>query len=477
MKINRNMSAVMTNKQLLRTENRLQQSMARLSSGFKINSAGENPAGMAISNKMRAQIDALDQAKSNAQDAVSVVQIADGALSEVSNMLQRIRELSVQAANDTNGYEDKQAIQQEIDQLKKEVNRISTDTEYNTKTLLDGSSDSRVYADGITRVNLSDQVLPGKYNLTVDKVATQAKDTLVYPAGGFADGDSLSINGVSVKLAKGMSQNDFVNAIQDAAAEAGVTVEVGAGSVELTSNLYGTKGTVDITVSKSLESMISGDYEEKDGVLVKETSGENAVIGELTVPADDKVGFTKNATWSADGNRVTILDNNGFTMDFLIKDGTPDKDGKRDETGLQDGDSVEIEVTDIGQMTIQIGSNEFQTMDVRIPEISSESLYLDTVDVTVAGGADRAIATLDEAIAKLSSIRSRLGAFQNRLEYADSSLAATHEDMTAAYSRLLDTDMAAEMTEYAQLNILNQATVSVLSQANDMPQQILSLRS
>ena len=167
MKINRNMSAVMTNKQLLRTENRLQQSMARLSSGFKINSAGENPAGMAISNKMRAQIDALDQAKSNAQDAVSVVQIADGALSEVSNMLQRIRELSVQAANDTNGYEDKQAIQQEIDQLKKEVNRISTDTEYNTKTLLDGSSDSRVYADGITRVNLSDQVLPGKYNLTV----------------------------------------------------------------------------------------------------------------------------------------------------------------------------------------------------------------------------------------------------------------------------------------------------------------------
>ena len=110
MKINRNMSAVMTNKQLLRTENRLQKSMERLSSGFKINSAGENPAGMAISNKMRAQIDALNQAKCNAQDGVSVVQIADGALSEVSNMLQRIRELAVQAANDTNGYEDKQAI-------------------------------------------------------------------------------------------------------------------------------------------------------------------------------------------------------------------------------------------------------------------------------------------------------------------------------------------------------------------------------
>ena len=152
-------------------------------------------------------------------------------------------------------------------------------------------------------------------------------------------------------------------------------------------------------------------------------------------------------------------------MDFLIKN---DFDVNQE---------LEIEVTDIGQMTIQIGSNEFQTMDVRIPEISSNSLYLDTVDVTVAGGADRAISTLDDAIEKLSSVRSKLGAFQNRLEYADSSLAATHEDMTAAYSRLLDTDMAAEMTEYAQLNILNQATISVLSQANDMPQQILSLLS
>ena len=135
MHINRNMSAVITNNQLLRTENRLAASMERLSSGFKINHASDNPAGIAISNKMKAQIDALDQAEANASDGVSVLQIADGALNEVTSILQRMRELSVQAANGTNSYEDKKVIQAEIDELQKEVDRISSDTEYNTKTL------------------------------------------------------------------------------------------------------------------------------------------------------------------------------------------------------------------------------------------------------------------------------------------------------------------------------------------------------
>ena len=132
-------------------------------------------------------------------------------------------------------------------------------------------------------------------------------------------------------------------------------------------------------------------------------------------------------------------------------------------------------VTEIGPMSIQIGANEHQNMDVRIPEISAESLYLDTVDVTIKGGPERALNTLDDAIARLNEVRSRIGAFQNRLEYATTSLGATEENMTSAYSMILDTDMAEEMTEYTQQNILDQATISVLSQANDLPQQVLSL--
>ena len=148
-------------------------------------------------------------------------------------------------------------------------------------------------------------------------------------------------------------------------------------------------------------------------------------------------------------------------MDFMIR-----------ENALQ---QVDIEVTDIGAMSIQIGANQYQDMDVRIPEVSSKSLYLDKVDVTVAGGPDKAMVTLDDAITKLNEIRSRIGAFTNRLEYATSSLAETQEDMTSAYSTILDTDMAEEMTEYTQRNVLEQASISVLSQANDLPQQVLSL--
>ena len=132
-------------------------------------------------------------------------------------------------------------------------------------------------------------------------------------------------------------------------------------------------------------------------------------------------------------------------------------------------------MTDIGAMKIQIGANQYQEMAVRIPEVSSESLYLDKVNVTVAKGSEKAMVTMDEAIAKLNEVRSRIGAFQNRLEYAESSLAETEEDMTNAYSGILDTDMAEEMTEYTQQNVLSQAAISVLSQANDLPQQVLSL--
>ena len=178
MRINNNMSAVITNKQLLRTENNLTKSMERLSSGLKINHAKDNPAGMAISNKMQAQIDALDRASSNASDGTSVLQIADGALNETSAILQRMRELSVQAANGTNSLEDKQAIQDEIEALKDEVNRISKDTEYNSKSLLDGSLDTRVYTDNanVSRVNVSDYVNPGKYEITIKQpAATKAQ--------------------------------------------------------------------------------------------------------------------------------------------------------------------------------------------------------------------------------------------------------------------------------------------------------------
>lgn len=475
MKINRNMSAVRANKQLLGTENRLSKSMKRLSSGYKINSAEDNPAGMAISNKMKAQIEALDQAKSNSSDAQNVMKIADGALGEVSSMLQRIRELAVQGASDTYSENDKKALQSEIDELTKEVDRISGDTEYNTKSLLDGSSDTRVYvrqkdANGnmtqvnsyITRINFSDNVSSDKYDLTVNSLATQATGSLASATKPDVEG-TISINGVSVAVKADMTQDEYIQELQKAATTAGTTMQVNGDSISFLSNEYGSDSTVNITLSSSLKALAGADYENADdgsGNMQLKSNGKDAVVtgGENL---SDK-------TIRADGNRVYVVGNSGFSMDFLLSSDMDMTAGSRD---------LQIDISDIGNMAVQIGANEGQEMKIRIPEVSSETLYLDTVDVTVKGGADKAMSTLDEAIEYVSGVRSRIGAFQNRLESAESSLSETSENMTGAYSNIMDTDMATEMTEYAAQNILDQAGISVLSQANDLPQQVLSLLS
>ena len=479
MKINRNMSAVVANRQLLRTENKLSISMGRLSSGYKINKAGDNPAGMAISSKMKAQIDGLDQAEANSDDGQSVLRIADGALNEVSNMLQRIRELSVQAANGTNSYSDRQSIQDEIDQLTQEVDRISTDTEYNKKTLLDGSANTRVYVSGThqdktkfarsaTRIDFSEEVLPGDYTVEVKTPAKQAEYQLDL-SGLINDpdfeGGTISVNGVGIEYKKGMSADDVYNQMISVADEIGCKFEKDpntAGGYKITADNRGSKETLTIGMSEEMAKK-TGLSHAQGVVQNTDDKSYKLVTGGKDAEIELKDGFGSTVISNVEGNRVKITDKGGFSMDFLLSGDVKDKD------------VLTFQVTDVGAMTIQIGANQYQNMDVHIPEVSSESLYLDTVNVAVNGGADKAISTMDAAIAKLSAIRSGIGACTNRLEYASSSLAETQEDMTTAYSGLMDTDMASEMTEYTQQNILEQAAVSVLSQANDIPQQVLSL--
>lgn len=468
MKINRNMSAVIASNQLLRTENKMTKTMERLSTGLKINSAEDNPAGVAISNKMRAQIDALDKAGDNSTDAISVMEIADGALNEVTSIIQRMRELSVQAASGMYTFDDKQAIQSEIAQLRDEVDRVSSNTEFNTKELLDGSSDTRIYtrkklADGtteithseITRINISDQVPSKVYTVDVTAPAEQAENTISIPSADITVDGTISINGVSAQITAGTSSADLMVQLHDLAEEAGMTMEDLGGSVKFTSVLYGSSEKVSITISNEL-AIEMGNIPSGDEEYHSEEFGRDVEIATVD-------GFTNPMT-SVEGNRVYIVDDNGFKMDFSVNpEVTPGE--------------YEIDVTEIGTMTIQIGANQYQEMDLRIPEISQESLYLDQIDVAVDGGAEKALNILDDALEKVNSVRSRIGAFQNRLEYASASLAETSENMTAAYSSITDADMATEMTEYAAQSVLNQAGISVLSQANDMPQQVLSLLS
>ena len=470
MKINRNMSALIASNQLHRTENKLSVTMERLSTGLKLNSAEDSPAGMAISNKMKAQIDALDKASDNSTDAISVMEIADGALNEVTSIIQRMRELSVQAASGIYTYDDKSAIQSEIAQLREEVDRVSSNTEFNTKSLLDGSSDTRVYtrksvtaADGsvsqemtysdITRINISDEVDSKHYKVEVTEVAKQAQSSISgYPAGGITEDGTISINGVSAAIKAGTSEEDYLAQVHDLVEQAGANMKVNGNSIDITSKKYGSASQLDISISDELANAL-GYTTQGDGYTDAQTGTD------AKVTAGD--GFTQPIV-TYEGNRVYISEDNGFKMDFMV-------DASADLT------EYDIDVTDIGTMTIQIGANQYQDVDIRIPEISTESLYLDTVDVTVSNGPDNGMRTLDDAIAKLSDARSRIGAFTNRLQYAQNSLAETQEDRTAAYSTILETDMAEEMTEFTQRNVLEQASISVLSQANDLPQQVLSL--
>ena len=477
MKINNNISAVITNKQLLGTESNLSASMERLSSGLKLNHASDNPAGMAISNKMKAQIRGLDQASRNSSDGTSVIQTVDGALGEVTDMLQRMRELAVQAENGVNSQKEKEACQLEIASLRDEVDRISQTTEFNTKSLLDGSLDARVYTDKenrdyVSRTYVSDQVAEGTYSLTVEKAATNAAfDTGVMVDDLVGKNGILSINGYTVTIDDKMTKDQIYTALRDGAEIGECTISKIDEPLAFKSTAYGSHAEITL-----LQQSKDGDI---FGAGIPNTAADpkaDAVVAmgkNAEITLDTTSAFDARATVSYEGNKVNITNTDGFQMSFLLEAGF--EKGFTTAAGTVSAGVINLEVTDIGIMDLQIGANEGQTMQVRILATDVESLYLDDIDVTTIHGATKAMDRLDDAISKISQIRSQIGAYENRLDYTVTSLDETQENMTAALSRIEDVDMAEEMTEYTKYNVLQQAGTSVLAQANELPTQALQL--
>lgn len=466
MKVNHNISALITNKQLLRTESNLTDAMERLSSGLKLNHAKDNPAGMAISNKMQLQIDGLTQASRNASDGTSVLQTTDGALNEVTELIQRMRELAVQTASDVNTPDDKAAAQKEIESLKQEINRVSRDTEFNTKTLLNGSIQRRVYTTNATRVNVSDAVVAGDYSITIKQAATQAQTTADNAA--FADmaapigaGGTMKINGSIISIEAADTYEEVYEKIRTGGELGETIVDLQGGMLDFTSAAYGEQGELQISVSDPLLAERLG-FDPAGAVAAGRTMMAFGTNAEVDIHAAGS-GFEATATAELKGNRVTITDMDGFSMSFLT------------DSNLAAGSTVDIEVTNMGTMELQIGANENQSMNIAIPEVSTEMLYPDDLDVTTVTGASRGIVALDEALKQVTAIRSSIGAYENRLDYAVGSPDQTTENMTAALSRIQDVNMALEMSNYTQQNVLEQAAISVLTQANDLPQQTLQL--
>ncbi len=384
MKVNYNVSAMIANNALQKTDKLLSESLERLSSGLKIANAKDNPSGLAMSRRMNSQIEGLGVANDTSNDAISIVQVADGTLSEIQEMLQRMSQLSIQASTDTLTTDDRELIQSEVSQLKEEIERMANTTQFNGQCILDGSFDLKGYVTNGNGETIPDIKLAGYSDMM--------------------EAGSYQITGIDVAYL----------------------------------HLTGSTGV------------------DKKGILASDE-----VLAGIKVYKDGEEYMTNNMLAEIEEDVLKLSDSTGKELKIQIDE-------------VFQG-TLNVELTAKGAMTMQVGANEGQTMDIRIPEVSLRSLSIYNLDMANSKGAKEAIDSVKEALSRISEIRSRLGAYQNRLEHTVSSLDITEENMTAAYSRIMDVDMAEEMTVYSTQQVLTQAGTSMMAQANERPSQVLQL--
>lgn len=506
MRINHNVTAMIANNTLNKNHNSMATAIERLSSGYRINYAKDDSAGLAISQKMRTQIRGLQQANRNAGDGISVIETAEGALTEVHSMLQRMKELAVKAANDTNCAEDRQTIQDEIEVMSQEIQRISDSTQFNQKKLLNGDLGRASYVDtgsvvkGLTTLEISDAVNLDEYELNISQDARQAVSVggaITMTAGATITAQqagTISINGESVEIREGDTSDQVFEKIQELCDWTGNKVFT-VDSLNNTSGLPENAGYTPSTNSFGNGGqmvIVSDYYGSSEKIDIKCNNSElGTLLGiqdSVSVGTDVKAelgdGFSPTATVACDGNTITVTDSSGFRMVLEAKQGackTSFTDpvmgsgtANSQASGGTDFDG-KLEVLSAGQMVFQIGANQEETMAITIPNVSPKMLGLDDINVVCGQDAQTAIDKIDEAIKKVSEVRAKLGAYQNRLEHTEDNLGVSEESMTNSLSRILDCDMAAEMTNYTQQNLLTQTATNMLAKANAHPESILQL--
>ena len=502
MVVQHNMQAMNANRMLNVTTSAQSKSTEKLSSGYRINRAADDAAGLTISEKMRKQIRGLDQASTNAEDGVSSVQTAEGALTEVHSMLQRMNELATQAANGTNSKDsDRQAIQDEIDQLTTEIDRVSETTKFNETYLLKGEA-------GTKTINMKahDAGLKGTLTDNGDGTATFVMDTLNagdkvsiggknYTIGGTSDDldtafgkngldidtkhQDISVNGttykyyaatVQTKDGQGItagyySADPSTLANQAAATATGVNGKVTADLAALKTNAPAgstiTVGTKTVTLMKddgTKGGTASDGIDDTDTTVISKKKAYELASKELLKA--NQIGDTKGSAKVGVGNTATAIDLTNGTGTFQIQTGS-------------------AEVANSLAFSLHVGADADMTnkIQVNIDAMDSASLGIKGLNVKDDSGnaATYAVDAISDAISKVSSQRSSLGAVQNRLEHTINNLDNVVENTTTAESRIRDTDMAEEMVNYSKNNILAQAGQSMLAQANQSNQGVLSL--
>lgn len=495
MRINHNIPALRTLHQMNKTNGKIDKTMQRLSSGLRINSAADDAAGLAIAQKMDTQVRGLKQANRNSMDGISLIQTAEGALNEVHAMLQRTRELAIQASNGTLTASDRKAITDEVAQLKAEINRISEHIEYNEKKLLNGEIDRRAFSTDNKLgkvISMTDGVDPGDYTFEVDEAATKTRLQGGNISGLF-DGDgkaqiegTININGEQVEIKKGDSKQEVFRKLSNLCDTMGIEVAVEGSTpfddgeqINMIHKEYGEK-EIKIDGEKELLEAL-GLYKINDDLdAYKEGSDVkiNDIIYKDTTTGEVINAFPPGTTYSTKGSVITFESTNGFRLSV---DSAKDKydvsslGADLDPSDPADIGEVTLSLLKTGPLDLQIGANEGQMMQLRIQNMSTAALGLDDMNLNTSAKSQEAIGLVDAAIAQVSSARSKLGAYQNRLEHTVANLDVAAENMTSSMARIQDADMAAEMAEYTKDNILAQAGNAMLAQANQRPQQILQL--
>ena len=455
MVVQHNMQAMNANRMLNITTGSQSKSAEKLSSGYRINRAADDAAGLSISEKMRKQIRGLDQASTNAEDGVSAVQTAEGALTEVHSMLQRMNQLAVQSANGTNSETDRKAIQDEIDQLTKEIDRVSETTKFNETYLLKGDGTETVKetvkVEAAAGVDVKASYVAGK---GVEKV--QKKQAAAFPTTWYAKGSATALS--SDELMNMLEVKGGKVALKD-----GVEIFKAAAN---TNNQFGAQlkddkvGDTDIdAVFEIGSSKLSTSADDKNLVDAADLATHFNTDGSM-----NKKLYAQNDA----GNWVEV----GAEQISKFVDVTPGK------AEVQAGEKeVTKVVTKALELNLHVGadSNDTNKINLKIDSMSSKNIGVDGLKVDTEENATNAIDTISAAIQKVSDQRSALGAVQNRLEHTIANLDNVVENTTSAESRIRDVDMAEEMVEYSKNNILAQAGQSMLAQANQATQGVLSL--
>jgi flagellin len=491
--INTNASALKAQRQLNQTTGALSRSFERLSSGLRINGAKDDAAGLSISTRFTSQIRGLNQAVRNSNDGISLSQTAEGALNETTNILQRIRELAVQAANDTNNDSDRASLQAEVDQLKSELDRIATTTNFNGNNLLDGTflgKDIQVGAQVGETLSVS---VDGAGLKQLARQARYTGNNAVSSAGFTTSGDlqikyqdatqSSGFNTANIRSTvaaddtlsttlQGSSAIAKAAAINDSSATSGVRAIVGES--QETGNAINAQETLDqenyLEINGKQITGFTVEANDANGTLVdaiNAVSDETGVVA--TVDANSRIQLT-----AEDGRNINV----DVVLDGASSTGTLAGFSAGTTFGkitLQSDDTFEVVDGSelIGFDTAVVGSSTVTQGDGVYGVNSDQSM--NSVDISTRDGALTAIDVVDLALENVSSSRAKLGALQNRLESTINNLTTTSENLSASRSRILDADFASETATLSRNQIIQQAGVSILAQANQQPQVALAL--